>query len=145
MKQEYIFFILILVILSAAVAWSIPLETTGEVLPVILKVTNATKPQLGFSIAGEELKELDFGSTFPGTTVIKTVNITRGNQPAAFVSLSARGPIAPWVELGNGDFLLTKLTQVKVSVRVPQDAPEGTYTGNITVLYKKTVFSLFLP
>jgi hypothetical protein len=145
MKQVYIFFILILVILSAAAAWSIPLETTGEVLPVILKVTNATKPQLGFSIAGDELKELDFGSTFPGTTVIKTVNITRGNQPPAFVSLSAQGTIAPWVELSNEDFLLTKLTQVKVSVRVPEDAPEGTYTGNITVLYKKTVFSLFLP
>lgn len=144
MKKIYIFFILFLITLSAALAWSIPLGSTEEVLPVTLNVTDTSSRQLGFSVSREEQKELDFGSTFPGTTVIKTLNITRGSQPPAFVSVIPEGTIAPWTEVSDGDFLLNNLNQVKVSVKVPEDAKEGNYGGQIRILYKKTLFSILM-
>jgi hypothetical protein len=75
---------------------------------------------------------------------MKTVNVTRGNQPPALVSLSSDGTIAPWVELSDREFILIKPAQVKVSVKVPEDATEGTYSGYLRILYKKTLFSLLM-
>jgi hypothetical protein len=111
---------------------------------VTLNVTDTSSRQLGFSVSREEQKELDFGSTFPGTTIIKTVKITRGTQPPAFVSLIPEGTIAPWTEVSDGDFLLNNLKQVKVSVKVPDNAKEGKYGGQIRITYKKTIFSMLM-
>jgi hypothetical protein len=145
MKKQHIIFILLTVILLAAIAaWSIPLGTSDEVLPVTLNVTGGSVRELGFAVSHEEQKELDFGTTFPGTTVIKTVNISRGSQPPAFVSISSEGSIVPWLEVSDNDFLLKDPKQVKVSVVVPADAQQGLYTGQLNIAYRKTLFSLFL-
>jgi hypothetical protein len=138
MKWYYAIFVLVVAAFSLAAAWSIPLETTVEVLPMVITVTDE---QLGVHMTEEPQKEFNFGSTFPGTTVIKTMNITRGNQPPAMVSMSVQGSIAPWVELSAYDFLLDEPEQIAVAVRVPAEAPEGAYSGNLTITYKKTLIS----
>jgi hypothetical protein len=144
MKRRYIIFILFVVILSVFAVWSIPLGTSDQVLPVTLNVTNNSGRVVGFTVTKEELEELDFGMTFPGTIVVKTINITRGNQPPAFISIFPEGTIASWISVSEGNFLLKNPKQVMVSVKVPEDANEGVYTGNIRIIYKKTVFSLLL-
>lgn len=138
MKWYFVIFVLVVTAFSLAAAWSIPLETTVEVLPMVITVTNE---QLGVYMTEETQKEFNFGSTFPGTTVIKTMNLTRGNQPPALVSMSVQGSIAPWVELSAYDFLLDEPKQIAVAVKVPSEAPEGTYSGNLTITYKKTLIS----
>ena len=144
MKITLLFFVLLAVVLLMAAAWSIPLGTTEKVLPVSVNVTGAGSRVIGFSVSGGEEKELDFGSTFPGTTVIKTVNISRGTEPSALVSLSPEGAIAPWTEISDGEFLLVQPRQVKVSVKVPEDAPEGRYSGQVRIIYTKTLFSTLI-
>jgi len=144
MKRRYIIFILFVVILFALAVWSIPLGTSDQVLPVTLNVTNNSGRVVGFSVTKEELEELDFGMTFAGTIVVKTINITRGNQPPALVSIFPEGTIASWITVSEGNFLLKNPKQVMVSVKVPENANEGVYTGNIRIIYKKTVFSLLL-
>jgi hypothetical protein len=138
MKWYYVSFVLVVAAFSLAAAWNIPLETTVEVLPMVITVTNE---QLGIHMTEEPQKAFDFGSTFPGTTVIKTMNITRGNQPPAMVSMSVQGSIAPWVELSAYDFLLDEPEQIAVAVKVPAEAPEGAYSGNLTIKYKKMLIS----
>jgi len=103
MKWYYIPTFALVIALSLAAAWSIPIDTTVEVLPLVINVTNE---QLEVHITKEPQKAFNFGNTFPGTTVIKTMNITRGNQPQAMVSMSIHGSIASWVELNENDFLL---------------------------------------
>jgi hypothetical protein len=83
MKTRYIILLLFVVVLLAITAWSIPLGTTEEVLPMTLNVTGIS-PEVRFAVTKEELKKLDFGTTFPGTTVVKAVNITRGNPTPGF-------------------------------------------------------------
>jgi len=144
MKRRVIIFILFVVVLFALVALNIPLGTSAQVLPLTLKVTNNSSREVGFTVTKEELEELDFGMTFPGTIVVKTVNITRGNQSPAFVSIFTEGTIAPWISVSEGNFLLKNPKQVMVSVKIPEDANEGVYTGNVRIIYKKTVFSLLL-
>jgi hypothetical protein len=144
MKKRYIVFILAVVVVSVLASWEIPLRTTEEVIPMSLNVTGASSREVGFAINQEGLKKLDFGTTFPGTTVIKTVNITRGTEPPAYVSISLEGNIAPWVTVSECDFLLKDQKQVTVGVNVPFDANEGYYSGNIRIIYEKTAFSLLL-
>jgi hypothetical protein len=142
-KVSLLFFILTLVLAGAAV-WSYPLETSEETLPVTINVTDVGGRLVGFSVSATEPKELDFGSTFHGTTVIKTVNLSRGIEPPALVSLSPEGIIAPWTEVSDGEFLLVRPKQVQVSMKVPSDAREGTYSGRIRIVYKKTLFSILM-
>jgi hypothetical protein len=144
MRKEYILFILLAVVLFLAAAWIIPLETARETLPMVINVTESSNPQLGFSVSPKGLTVLDFGTTFPGSTVIKTMNLSRGNQPPVLVSLSSEGIMGPWVELSHREFLLKEPVQLKVSVRVPDAATDGRYTGNLVIVYKKTLFSLFM-
>ena len=139
MKRRNIIFILIVVVLSGIAAWSIPLETTDEILPVTLNVTHTSR-ELGFAVTQEEVKYLNFGTTFPGTTVIKTVNITRGTQPPAYVTIIPQGDIANWLVINESSFLLEDPKQITVSVKVPTDAKEGIYSGHIGIRYSKTVF-----
>ena len=109
-------------------------------MPLVINVTNE---QLEVHITKEPQKGFNFGSTFPGTAVIKTMNFTRGNQPPAMVSMSINGSIASWVELNENDFLLDKPKQIEVTVNVPADAPKGVYAGNLAMTYKKTLITIF--
>lgn len=141
MKWFYYIPAFVLVIaLSLAAAWNVPMETTTEVLPMSIRVSDE---QLEVHITEEPQKEFDFGGTFPGTAVIKTMNITRGNQPPAMVCMSINGSIASWVKLSENDFLLDNPKQIEVTVNVPADAPKGAYAGNLTITYKKTLFCMF--
>jgi len=96
-----------------------------------------TDEQIGVHIADESQKEFNFGSTLPGTAVIKTMKITRGDQPPAVVSISVNGSIASWLELSENNFLLDDQKQIEVTVNVPTDASEGTYTGSLMITYKQ--------
>jgi len=136
----YILAFVLVIAISLAAVWSVPIETTTEVLPMSLCVTDE---QLEVRITEEPQKEFDFGGTFPGTAVIKTMNVTRGNQAPAMVSMSVNGSLAPWVELSENDFLLDNPKRIEVTVNVPADAPKGAYAGNLTLSYKKTLFCMF--
>ncbi len=83
---------------------------------------------------------LNFGGTFPGTTVIKTVNTPEEHNPA-YVTIVPEGDIANWLAISESAFLLIDPKQITVSLKVPADANEGSYSGHIRIRYSKTLFS----
>jgi hypothetical protein len=145
MIQKELFFILLAGILFAgAIAVFVPLATTEQVLPVTLNVTTPSDRAISFALTYGDQNRLDFGTTFPGTTVIKTVNISRGSEPPAFVSISWNGTIKPWLEVSDNNFLLTDSRQLNVSAVIPKNADAGSYSGQLVIAYKKTLFSTVL-
>ena len=143
-KKELFFILLAGIILAGAIAVFVPLATTEQVLPVTLNVTTPSDRTISFALTQDDQNRLDFGTTFPGTTVIKTVNISRGSEPPAFVSISWKGTITPWLEVSDNNFLLTDSPQLKVSAFTPKNADAGSYSGLLVIAYKKTLFSTVL-
>jgi hypothetical protein len=143
MRREHLFSIIAFGILCLLlIALAIPLETSEQDISISLNVTNPSYHKIEFTVAHESSTELNFGTTFPGTTVIKIINLTRGLEPPAYVSISSEGQIQPWLTISTHEFLLNTLKQVTVSVNVPQDAHAGTYSGCLVIVYKKTLLSI---
>jgi hypothetical protein len=143
-KKELFFILLAGTLLAGAIAVFVPVATTEQVLPVTLNVTTPSDRTISFALTHGDQNGLDFGTTFPGTTVIKTINISRGSEPPAFVSISWNGTITPWLEVSDKNFLLTDSRQLKVNAVIPRDANTGSYSGQLIITYKKTLFSTVL-
>lgn len=116
--------------------WNVPVSTTTEVLPAVVNVTESG--QLGIHMTKGPQKEFNFGGTYPGTHATKTMNLTRGNAPPAFVHINVSGEIAPLAEIDRNDFLLDEHMAVKITLIIPTDAEQGRYTGNVSVRYTVT-------
>ncbi len=126
----------ICLILVFTIVWNIPISKFSETLPVIITVAEAG--QIGVHNTKEPQKMFNFGTTFPGTKVQKTMNLTRGNEPIANVHITVSGSIMNWTTLDKNDFILDEHSQVKVTVSIPDNAGMGTYSGNITINYIST-------
>ncbi|MCZ7383101.1 MAG: hypothetical protein O8C64_16210 [Candidatus Methanoperedens sp.] len=125
----------ILIILTAVV-WNVPAAKFSETLPAV--VTISEPGQIGVYTTREPQKMFNFGSTFPGTKVQKTMNLTNGNEPPARVHITVSGAILSWTSVNRNDFVLDGSAQVEVTVTIPNNAEKGTYNGNITIDYIST-------
>lgn len=125
----------ILIILTAVI-WNVPVGKFSETLPAV--VTISEPGQIGVYTTREPQKMFNFGSTFPGTKVQKTMNLTNGNEPPARVHITVSGAILNWTSVNNNDFVLDGPTQIEVTVTIPDNAEKGTYNGNITIDYTST-------
>lgn len=125
-----IFFILI------AIIWDIPASKFSETLPVTITINDPG--QIGVHTTKEPRKMFNFGTTFPGTKVQKMMSLTKGNEPPAKVHITVSGAIQNWTQVNKNDFVLEELTQVEVTLTIPDDAEKGTYDGNITIDYINT-------
>jgi hypothetical protein len=119
-----------------AIIWNIPVGKSSETLPVVITISELG--QIGVYTTKEPQKMFDFGTTFSGTKVQKTMNLTRGNEPPAKVHITVSGAIQNWTLVNKNDFVLDELTQVEVTLAIPDDAEKGTYNGNITIDYINT-------
>lgn len=125
-----------ILVIIAAVVWNIPAGKFTETLPVIVMISEPG--QIGVHTTKEPQKIFDFGSTFPGTKVQKTMNLTRGNEPPARVHITISGAIQNWAQVSKNNFVLDEPAQVDVTIAVPDNAEKGTYNGNITIDYIST-------
>ncbi len=126
----------IILFLFIAIIWNIPTSKFSEMLPVV--VTISEPGQIGVHTTKEPQKMFNFGTTFPGTKVQKTMNLTRGDEPPAKVHITVSGAIKNWTYVNKNYFVLAELTQVEVTLTIPGDAEKGTYNGNITIDYINT-------
>ncbi len=110
-----------------AVIWNEPVFKFSETLPVKIIVSDPGK--IGVYTAKEPQKIFDFGITFPGTKVQKTMNLTRGKEPPAKIHITVNGMMQNWTILNKNDFVLDDPTQVEVTIMIPDDAQKGTYRG----------------
>ncbi|VVB84814.1 Uncharacterised protein [uncultured archaeon] len=123
-------------VFSIAIIWNTPAGKFSETLPVV--VTIAEPGQIGVYTTKEPQKMFNFGTTFPGTKVQKTMNLTPGNDPPAQIHIIVSGAIQNWTTLNKKDFVLDEPTQVEVLISIPNDAEKGVYNGNITIDYAST-------
>lgn len=126
----------IILFLFIAIIWNIPVAKSSETLPVVITISEPG--EIGVHTTREPQKMFNFGTTFPGTKVQKTMNLTRGNEPPAKVHISVSGVILNWTTVNKNDFVLDELTQVEVTLTIPDDAEKGIYNGNITINYINT-------
>lgn len=126
----------VILIISVVIAWNIPAGRFSETLPVI--VTVAEPGQIGVHTTREPQKMFDFGTTFPGTKVQKTMNLTRSNEPPALIHINASGAVQDWITIGRNDFVLDEPAQVDIFIIIPENAGKGAYSGNITIDYTGT-------
>ncbi len=124
---------LIVLIISIAWVWDTPAERFTETLPAVITVTEPG--QIGVHSTKEPQKMFNFGSTFPGTKVQKTMNLSRGNEQPAKVHIIVSGEIQNWTSVNINDFVLDEPVQVEVTIAIPDDAAKGMYSGNVTVDY----------
>lgn len=134
--MRWYWFIPAILIILSAVIWTLPAGKFSETLPVV--VTISDPGQIGVHTTREPQKMFDFGTTFSGTKVQKTMNLTRGNEPPAKVHITVSGAIQNWTLVNKNDFVLDELIQVEVTLIIPDDAEKGTYNGNITIDYINT-------
>lgn len=125
-----------ILIIFIAVLWTLPAGKFTERLPVIVTVSDTG--QIGVHTTREPQKLFNFGSTFPGTKVQKTMNLTNGNEPPARVHITVSGAILNWTSVNRNDFVLDGPSQVEVTVTIPENAKKDTYNGNITIEYIST-------
>lgn len=126
----------IILFLFIAIIWNIPAGKFSETLPVTITISEPG--QIGVHTTKEPQKMFDFGTTFPGTKVQKTMNLTKGNEPPAKIHITVSGAILNWTSVNKNDFVLDGLTRVEVTLTIPDDAEKGTYNGNITIDYFNT-------
>lgn len=126
----------IILFLFIAIIWNIPTSKFSETLPVTITISEPG--EIGVHTTKEPEKMFNFGTTFPGTKVQKTMNLTRGNEPPAKVHITVSGAIKNWTSINKNDFVLAELSQVEVTLTIPGDAEKGTYNGNITIDYINT-------
>ncbi len=126
----------IILFVFIAIIWNIPAGKFSETLPVT--ITIGDPGIIGVHTAGEPQKMFNFGTTFPGTKVQKTMNLTRGNEPPAKIHITVSGAIENWTSVNKNDFVLDELTQVEVFIAVPDTAGKGTYNGSVTIDYIST-------
>lgn len=132
----YIFLIPIFLLVTANVIWNAPLSQFNETLPVIVSI--AEPGHIDVHTTKEPEKMFNFGTTFPGTKVQKTMNLTRGNQPPAKVHITVTGEVNEWITLSKIDFILDENTPVNVTISIPDNAEKRRYDGNITIHYIRT-------
>lgn len=126
----------LILIISLAVIWNIPVEKFSETLPVVIAVSEPG--QIGVHTTKEPEKMFDFGATFPGTKVQKFMNLTRGNKPPARVHITISGETRNWISVNKNDFILNEPVQVEVVILIPEDAERRAYNGNIKIYYIST-------
>jgi hypothetical protein len=134
--MRWYWFIPAILIILSAVIWILPAGKSSETLPVVVIISDSG--QIGVHTTREPQKMFNFGTTFSGTKVQKTMNLTRGNEPPAKVHITISGAIQNWTTVSKNDFVLDELTQVEVTVAIPDNADKGTYDGNITIDYINT-------
>jgi hypothetical protein len=134
--MRWYWFIPVILIILTAVIWILPAGKFTETLPVVITISDPG--QIGVYTTREPQKLFNFGSTFPGTKVQKTMNLTNGNEPPARVHITVSGEILNWTSVNNNDFVLDGPTQVEVTVTIPDNAEKGAYNGNITIEYIST-------
>jgi len=132
----YWFIPFIILFLAVAIIWNIPVGKFSETLPVVVII--GEPGQIGVHTTREPQKMFDFGTTFPGTKVQKTMNLTKGNEPPAKVHITVSGAIKNWTSVNEYDFLMDEPAQVEVTIVIPDNADKGTYKGNITIDYTST-------
>lgn len=126
----------IILFLFIAIIWNIPVAKFSETLQVTITISEPG--QIEVHTTKEPQKMFNFGTTFPGTKVQKTMNLTRGNEPPAKIHITASGSIKNWTSLDKNDFVLDEPTQVEVTVEIPYNSEKGTYSGNISIDYTST-------
>ena len=126
----------IILFLFIAIVWNIPVGKFSETLPVTITISEPG--QIGVFTTKEPQKMFNFGTTFPGTKVQKTMNLTRGNEPPAKVHITVSGEIQNWTTVNKNDFVLYDPTHIEVTITIPDNAEKGTYNGNITINYINT-------
>jgi hypothetical protein len=126
----------VILILLLVILLNIPAGKFSETLPVLITISEPG--EIGVHTTREPQKMFNFGTTFPGTKVQKTMNLTRGSEPPARVHITVSGAITNWTALSRNDFVLDEPTQVEVTIIIPEDTEKGTYTGNITLDYIST-------
>lgn len=129
--------LLVILVISFALVWYIPSGRFSETLPVVVTISEPS--QIGVHISKEPQKVFNFGSTFPGTKIQKTMNLTRGNEPPAKIHITVNGAVQNWITVDKNDFILNKPSQVIVTLETPDNAEKGIYTGNITIIYTSTL------
>jgi len=134
--RSYWFILLIILFIFIAIIWNIPAGKFSETLPVTITISDPG--QIGVHTTGDAQKMFNFGTTFPGTKVQKTMNLTRGNEPPAKIHITVSGAIENWTTVDKNDFVLDEITQVEVLIAVPDNAEKGTYNGNIIIDYAST-------
>lgn len=92
------------ILILLVVVWNIPAGKFSETLPVV--VTISDPGQIGIHTTKEPQKMFNFGTTFPGTKVQKTMNLTRGNEPLAKVHITVSGAIKNWITISKNDFVI---------------------------------------
>ena len=132
----HILFPVIFVLLIAVVIWNIPASSFSETIPVVVNISDTD--QIDVHITKEPQKIFNLGTTFAGTKIEKTMNLTRGQEPPAKVHISASGEIRDWITVNKSDFVLNEPTQIKVTIAIPDTAKKDTYNGNITIDYVNT-------
>jgi hypothetical protein len=131
-----LYWLIPVILVLLVVVWNIPAGKFSETLPVVVAISDPG--QIGINTTKEPQKMFNFGTTFPGTKVQKTMNLTRGNEPLAKVHITVSGEITNWTTISKNDFVLDEPAQVEVTISIPDSAEKRTYDGNITVDYIST-------
>jgi uncharacterized membrane protein len=103
-------------------------------LPMAVKVSN----HIGFNLTTDVLQ---FGRvTSPGSSD-RWVIIANSFDQKLMVHISGGGYIGKWVTAENRTFVLEPGTQenVKMSINVPPDVPEGDYSGTLRITFTRLI------
>lgn len=139
MKRYWLLLVILVIsVISIILVWNLPSGRFNETLPVV--VTVSEPGQIEVNMTREPQKAFNFGNTFPGTKIQKTMNLSRGNEPPASIHITVNGAVKNWITIDKNDFILDEPDQVNVTITIPYNAESGTYTGNITINYISTYF-----
>jgi uncharacterized membrane protein len=97
-----------------------------------LKVQNKTSFNL-------DQDALHFGGVYPGGSSTRNINVTNNKDYPLKVSISMSGKLGKWVLPEQNPVFLQPLEQkdIKFTATAPKDAAYGSYSGEITLIFRK--------
>lgn len=131
--KKYILILLLVVILS------VPFLTLLMIVEVTeIPTTVTVGSELGFNV---DTDKLYFGTLVRGGSAERSLDIANFDCKKCFVVVSKEGEIAKWITLSDNKFIMRngEGKSIIVDLNVPNNADEGVYTGNIKIVFWKTI------
>ncbi|MCH8003662.1 MAG: hypothetical protein IH934_03435 [Nanoarchaeota archaeon] len=86
---------------------------------------------------------IKFGMIMPGTSSQRSITVNNSATYPLRVVILKSGYIADWVKVSENNFILKEngIKNIIFEAYAPENADYGNYTGNVDIIFKKTLFN----
>jgi hypothetical protein len=100
-------------------------------VPMVVKVSDR-------SSFNTDSDMINFGKAVPGNTNTRSMVLAHDHSKPLLISFKKEGNISGFVALPDDFYLEPGLSkEVNINAAIPMDAPQGDYTGTLTVYFRK--------